>query len=288
LPTAPWNSLAPSGSPATASPAGKTREPWPKVRPAARNQIAWCSQPQPRYPPERDRVRQARPSHSACCRCRAPRETGTGCAGDQRPPNADPATALPGDWRAPPGRRGRKRVLAPGARALRGHGQPDHSPASPAARYEQPEQPHRMTRGGSSWSRTFSSSARPSVSTARRVSSGRLTGSADHALPLISITTCATSAPRVISQRQPRAPAPARTCLPRFALICQPISARIRHPTPRRASRARRPGRGPGRPSGPPEPGAAPRGPARDQVTVSDLAWPTPSASSRRYAWITG
>jgi hypothetical protein len=86
----------------------------------------------------------------------------------------------------------------------------------------------------------------------------------------------------VISQRQPRAPAPARTCLPRFALICQPISARIRHPTPRRASRARRPGRGPGRPSGPPEPGAAPRGPARDQVTVSDLAWPTPSASSRR------
>src|SRR5215470_11975804 len=39
---------------ATASPAGNTRESWPKVRPAARNQLAPRSQPQPRYPPGRD------------------------------------------------------------------------------------------------------------------------------------------------------------------------------------------------------------------------------------------
>ena len=162
-----------------------------------------------------------------------------GAPGGQGPPNADPATALPAAWRALPGRPRPKRFLAPAAQAPRGHGQPGHSPASPADRYEQPERPHRMTRGGSSWSRTFSSSARPSVSSARRVSPGRLTGSADHALPLISITTCATSAPRVISQRQPRAPAPARTHLPKFALICQPTSARLRQRTPRPASRAK-------------------------------------------------
>ena len=134
-----------------------------------------------------------------------------------------------------PAGRGRERFLAPGAQPLRDHRQPGHPPASPAGRYEQPEQPHRMTRGGSSWSRTFSSSARPPVSSARRVAPGRLTGSARHALPLISTTTCATSAPRAISQRQPRAPAPARTCLPRFALTCQPTDARLRQPTPRPA-----------------------------------------------------
>ena len=86
---------------------------------------------------------------------------------------------------------------------------------SSADRYEQPEQPHRMTRGGSSWSRTFSSSVRPSVWSAPRVSSGSRRGSLDQAVPLISITTCATCAPRVISQRQPCPSAPARAYLPR-------------------------------------------------------------------------
>lgn len=247
------------------------------MRPAARNQIAWVV----------SRSRDIRLSATGCARHTRPvqRAADGEPAGDghglRRRPRATErrsSTALPVTGEHCPAGRGRKRFLAPGARALRGHGQLGHSPTSPAARYEQPEQPHRMTRGGSSWSRTFSSSARPSVSTARRVSSGRPTGSADHALPLISITTCATSAPRVISQRQPRASAPACTCLPRFALICQPISARLRQRTQRRASRARRPGR----PSGPPEPGAALRGPTRDQITVSDLAWPTPSASSHR------
>lgn len=94
--------------------------------------------------------------------------------------------------------------------------------------------PHRMTRGGLSSSRTLSSSVRPSVSSACRVSSGRLRGSADQASPLISITTWATSAPREISQRQPRASPPAREFLPRFALICQPISPRLRHTRDRR------------------------------------------------------
>jgi hypothetical protein len=228
------------------------------MRPAARNQIAWSSQPQPRYRPERDRVREARPSRSACCRCRAARRRARAAPASKGHRTPIQPRLCPVTGEHSPAGRGRKRFLAPGARALRGHGQPDHLSASPAARYEQPEQPHRMTRGGSSWSRTFSSSARPSVSTARRVSSGRLTGSADHALALISITTCATSAPRVISQRQPRAPA--RTCLPRFALICQPISARLRHRTPRRASRARRP---PARPRPAERPPGARRGATR-------------------------
>jgi hypothetical protein len=100
-------------------------------------------------------------------------------------------------------------------------------PTSSAGRYEQPEEPHRMMRGGSSWSRTFSSSVRPSVWSARRVSSGRRRGSLDQAVPLISITTCATCAPRVISQSQPCASTPARTCLPRFALISQLTTARL-------------------------------------------------------------
>lgn len=141
--------------------------------------------------------------------------------------------------------RGRNRFLAPGAGALRGHLRRGHSPASPAGRYEQPEEPHRMRRGGSSWPRTLSSSVRPSVSGACHVSSGSLSGSANQAVPLISITTCAASAPRVISQRQPRARAPARTCLPRFALISQPTGPRLRQRTRRQASRAGRPRRDP-------------------------------------------
>jgi hypothetical protein len=84
-----------------------------------------------------------------------------------------------------------------------------------------------MMRGGSSWSRTFSSSVRPSVWSAPRVSSGRPRGSLDHAVPLISITTCATCAPRVISQSQPCASAPVRAYLPRFALISQLTTARL-------------------------------------------------------------
>jgi hypothetical protein len=78
-----------------------------------------------------------------------------------------------------------------------------------------------MTRGGSSCSRTLSSSVRPSVSRARRVSSWTLKGSLDQAVPLISITIRATWSPRVISQTQPRASLPVCTCLPRFVLISQ-------------------------------------------------------------------
>ena len=107
-----------------------------------------------------------------------------------------------------------------------------------------------MTRGGSSWSRTFSSSARPPVSSARRVTPGRLTGSAGHALPLISTTTCATSAPRAISQRQPRTgtrthmPAQVRTDLP--AHRCE---ATTTHTAP-----GERPRRGPAGRAAPPSP----------------------------------
>jgi hypothetical protein len=169
----------------------------------------------------------------------------------QGPPRTNPATALSADWRALPGRPG-----APYSRRRgpHGHVRPGRSPASPAGRYEQPDVPHRMTRGGSSRSRTLSSSVRPSVSSACRVSSGRLTGSADHARPLISMTTWRTSAPRVISQRQPRASAPARTCQPRFALISQPIGPRLRQRTRCPASQARRPRRGPSRPRFVPRP----------------------------------
>jgi hypothetical protein len=56
--------------------------------------------------------------------------------------------------------------------------------------------------------------------------------SLDQAVPLISITTCATSSPRVISHSQPRASTPARACLPRLALICQLTEPRLR-PEPR-------------------------------------------------------
>jgi hypothetical protein len=60
------------------------------------------------------------------------------------------------------------------------------------------------------------------------VSSGRRRGSLDQAVPLISITTCATCAPRVISQSQPCASTPGRPYLPRFALISQLTAARLR------------------------------------------------------------
>ena len=176
----------------------------------------------------------------------SPRKRAWGAPGGQRPSNADPATALPAGRRALPGRPRPKRSLAPGAQALRDHRQPGHPPASPADRYEQPEQPHRTTRGGSPWSRTFSSSARPWVSSARRVSPGRLTGSADHALPLISTTTCATS-PRATSQRptartgtRTHVPAQVRTDLP--AHQCEPTTT---HTVPGETSETTR--RGPGR-----------------------------------------
>ena len=81
-----------------------------------------------------------------------------------------------------------------------------------------------MTPGGLSVSRTFNISVRPSVSRACRVSSGRWRGSLDQADPLISTTTCATCAPRVTSQSQPRASPSGRLCLPRFALISQVTS----------------------------------------------------------------
>jgi hypothetical protein len=77
-----------------------------------------------------------------------------------------------------------------------------------------------MTRGGLSCSSALSSSVRPSVSSARRVSSGRLKGSLDQAVPLISITIRATWSPPVISQAN-RAHRRLCTCPPRFALISQ-------------------------------------------------------------------
>ena len=210
---------------------------------------------------------QARPCRSACSAMEGLPEMGMGWRRRPKAPGTpiQPRLCQLMGERCPAVDRGRDRLPCSRRRGPRGHGRLGRSPASPAARYEQPEEPHRMTRGGLSRSRTLSSSVRPSVSSACLVSSGRLTGSADQALPLISITTCAASAPRVISQRQPRASAPARTCLPRFALICQPISPRLRQRarrqrTRRWASRAGRPRHGPGRPSGTPEPTAAPRG----------------------------
>jgi hypothetical protein len=63
--------------------------------------------------------------------------------------------------------------LAPGVEAyVFTFGEAAYSTPS-EGRYEQPEEPHRMMRGGSSWSRAFSSSVRPSVWSAPRVSSGR-------------------------------------------------------------------------------------------------------------------
>jgi hypothetical protein len=53
------------------------------------------------------------------------------------------------------------------------------------------------------------------------VSSERRSGSLNQAASLISITTCASWAPRVISQSQPCASPPVRVCLPRLALIFQ-------------------------------------------------------------------
>ena len=185
-----------------------------------------------------------------------------GRADDQGPPNADPATALPADWRALPGRPRPKRFLAPGAQALRDHRQPGHPPASPADRYEQPEQPHRMTRGGSSSSRTFSSSARPSVSSARRVSPGRprITGKTDrigrprppadldHDLRNVR-PPGDLPAPTARTGTRTHVPAQVRTDLP--AHRCETTTHTAPgEPTPPR----------PGRPSGTPEPGAPPRG----------------------------
>ena len=150
--------------------------------------------------------------------------------------------SFPGARRRRPHPRARAGHRA-GPRPARPQAKPEHPPparpAHPRAgsahsrghstdRYEQPEQVHRMMRGGSSWSRTFSSSVRPSVWRACRVSSGRRRGSLDQAVPLISITTCATSAPRVISQSQPCASTPGRPYLPRFALISQLTTARLR------------------------------------------------------------
>ena len=78
-----------------------------------------------------------------------------------------------------------------------------------------------MTRGGLSWSRTSSSSARPSDSSACRVSSGRRRGSLDQAVPLISITTSTAWSPRVMVDSQPLASTPGRSRRPRLAPISQ-------------------------------------------------------------------
>jgi hypothetical protein len=89
--------------------------------------------------------------------------------------------------------------------------------------YVQPVEPHRMTRGGSSWPSTFRSSVLPSVSSARRVSSGRASGSVAQTGPLISIVTRATWPPRLISHSHPLPSTPARPCRPRPVLISQII-----------------------------------------------------------------
>ena len=105
LPTSPWNSLAPSGSPAPQHlPLERPASLGSRCGPQVRNQIASCSQPQPRYPPKRDRVREARPSRSTGCRWTASRRPAWGAPAGQGPPNADPATALPAERRTLPGR----------------------------------------------------------------------------------------------------------------------------------------------------------------------------------------
>ena len=153
-PTSPWNSPAPSGPPAP--------QHLPPERPASLG-LRCGPQPGTGSPRVVSRSRDTRLSATACAR-HARRfsvlpmislpQTGLGRPHDQEPPDADPAPALPADRRAPPGRP-RPRTLPcsrrPGpawsrsARPL---------PGFAGARYEQPEQPHRMTRGGSSWPRT--------------------------------------------------------------------------------------------------------------------------------------
>jgi hypothetical protein len=175
---------------------------------------------------------------------------GHGRADDHGPPNADPATALPADWQHCPAGHSRKRFLAPGTRPLRDHRQPGHPPASPADRYEQPEQPHRMTRGGSSWSRTFSNSARPSVSSAPRVAGktdriGRPRPPADLDHDLRNVRPPGDlPAPTARTGTRTHGPAQVRTDLP--AHRCE---ATTTHTAPAETTPAQ-----PGRPSGTPSP----------------------------------
>jgi hypothetical protein len=76
-------------------------------------------------------------------------------------------------------------------------------------------------------------------------SSGRLATSApqpwEHPLqvhnPNVSITTSSRCSRQAISQRQPRAAAPVRACPPKFPLISQPMTARLRKRTPAGISR---------------------------------------------------
>jgi hypothetical protein len=97
-----------------------------------------------------------------------------------------------------------------------------------------------MTRGGSSRSSTLSKPVRPSVSSARRVSSERRAGSLDHAVPLISITTWARRAPSDLLEPT-RASTRVCVCLPRLALISQSRThtRRCHAPAPFRAIRCK-------------------------------------------------
>jgi hypothetical protein len=104
----------------------------------------------------------------------------------------------------------------------------------------------RMTPGGSSCFNGLSP-VRPSVSSARRVSSGRLRGSLDQAGPLISITIRPTWSPRLISHSQP-CPSPSA-----------PIPAEVRADLPAHKARLRNVG------------GSLPGG-ARSEVVPSDTS----------------
>ena len=71
----------------------------------------------------------------------------------------------------------------------------------------------------------------PSVSSARRVSSGRACGSADHAAPVISIITRAAWSPRRSSHSHPLPSTPAHGRRPRFVLISQVTNGSIGSPS---------------------------------------------------------
>lgn len=83
-----------------------------------------------------------------------------------------------------------------------------------------------MTRGGSPRSSSFRSSVRPSVSSARRVSSGRSSGSVDHVAPRFSIITRPSWSARLISHSHPL-PSNPPACRPRLVRTSQ-VGARAR------------------------------------------------------------
>ena len=227
-------------------------------------------------------MREERPSRSACCRWRASRRRAWAAPTTKGHRTPIPATALPADWRALPGR--------PRPKTL------------PCSR-----------RPGPAWSRP----ARPLTGFAGRQIRAAGTTAPDDAgwlvlvkdLQQLGTAVGLKRAPRIVGKAdrigRPRPPAdldhdlrnvrppgdlpaptarigtrthvPAqvRTDLP--AHQCEPTTT---HTVPGETSETT-PARPRPRRAAPREPGAAPRWLAPDQITVSHSAWPTPSASSR-------